>query len=283
MRSEGPSRTAAGVAYRRAVHQLVDQPPVFVDPLAQVLLSPDARAVLASDPWRGNRSRVASYLRAFLAVRSRVAEDTLAHAVVAGVRQYVVLGAGLDTFACRNPWQDLRVFEVDHPQTQEWKLARLGAAGLSLPHGTAFVPVNFEVDTVPEALLRHGFDPDRPTAVSWLGVVPYLEEATVWATLEWAAEIVGASGHIVFDYGSRPRWWQLAQRVALRRLAARVAALGEPFRTRLEPRALRQRLLGIGFRSVVDLDGRELNRRYFTGRPDRLRVGGSGHIAIASL
>lgn len=283
MLRQGPSRTAARVAYRRAAHQLIDHPPVFVDPLAQLLLGPEAQAMLATDPRRGNRGRGPSFLRAFLSVRSRVAEDALARAVAAGVRQCVVLGAGLDTLACRHPHDGLRIFEVDHPETQQWKLGRLRAAGIAPPPGATFVPVDFEVDTLPDALLRHGFDPSHATAVSWLGVVPYLEEPTVWATAEWAAGVVGTTEHLVFDYGSRPRWWQLSQRAAMRRLAARVAAVGEPFRTLVEPRRVRGRHLDVGFRTVVDLDRVELNRRYFTGRSDGLRVGGSGHIAIASM
>lgn len=282
LREDSPSRTAAGVAFRRAAHQVLDRPPVFDDPLARLVLGSEAQAILDTDPRRGNDGVASSYLRAFLAVRSRVAEDRVAAAVASGVRQYVVLGAGLDTFACRNPFPDLRVFEVDHPGTQAWKLERLRAAGLIASPKTVYVPVDFEAQTVARELAEHGFDPASPTAVSWLGVVPYLEERTVWATLEWAVGVVGAQGHIVFDYGSQPRWWQFGQRAVLRRLAARVAAAGEPFRTRLQPAYVRHRLTAMGFTAVTDLDSRELNRQYFVGRRDGLRVGGSGHVVIAA-
>jgi len=282
VREDRPSRTAAGVAFRRAAHQVLDRPPVFSDPLARRVLCDEARAALDADPWRGNRGAALSRLRAFLAVRSRIAEDRLAEAVARGVRQYVVLGAGLDTFACRNPFAELRIFEVDHPGTQAWKRERLRAAGLIPSAGTAFVPVDFETQTVARELARHGFDAAGPTAISWLGVVPYLEEPTVWATLEWVAGVLGDGGHVVFDYGSEPRWWQFAQRAALRRLAARVAAAGEPFRTRLRPAHVRRRLTSLGFTAIADLDSRELNRRYFAGRKDGLRVGGGGHVVIAS-
>lgn len=282
MREDSPSRTAAGAAYRRAAHQVLDRPPVFSDPLARLVLSSEARASLDADPRRGSDGVVSSRLRAFLAVRSRIAEDRVAAAVASGVRQYVVLGAGLDTFACRNPFPDLRVFEVDHPGTQAWKRERLRAAGLIASQKTVYVPVDFETQTVARELEGHGFDPAGPTAISWLGVVPYLEERTIWATLEWAAGVVGALGHVVFDYGSEPRWWQLGQRAALRSLAARVAAAGEPFRTWLRPADVRRRLASIGFTAVSDLDSRELNRRYFVGRADGLRVGGGGHVVIAA-
>ena len=283
MREDSPSRTAAGVALRRAAHQVLDRPPVFSDPLARLVLSPEAQASLEADPRQRSDGVVSARLRAFLAVRSRVAEDSVAAAVASGVRQYVVLGAGLDTFACRNPFPDLRVFEVDHPGTQAWKLERLRAAGLIASPKTVYVPVDFEAQTVARELVSHGFDPASPTAVSWLGVVPYLEEQTVWATLEWAAGVVGALGHIVFDYGSKPPWWRFGQRAAIRRLAARVASLGEPFRTWLKPAAVRHRLTSMGFRAVTDFDSSELNRRYFAGREDGLRVGGTGHVVIAAM
>ncbi|HET7040906.1 MAG TPA: SAM-dependent methyltransferase, partial [Gemmatimonadales bacterium] len=118
MRPKGPSHTAAAVAFRRAAHQVIDHPPVFTDPIAARLLSPESQARLAALPRHRRRSTFNARLRAFLAVRSRVAEDALAAAVGAGVRQCLILGAGLDTFAYRNPWPELRVFEVDHPNTQ---------------------------------------------------------------------------------------------------------------------------------------------------------------------
>lgn len=279
MRHDRPSHTAAAVAYRRAAHQILDHPPVFTDPLAARLLSPEAQARLALPARRGG---FGARLRAFLAVRSRVAEDQLAIAVAAGVRQYVILGAGLDTFAYRNPHPGLQVFEVDHPRTQGWKRAKVESAGLTPGAGTTYVPVDFEAQTAAHELESHGFDPSAPTAISWLGVVPYLELPTVWATFRWAATVIGDTGHIVFDYGSRPRWWQLGQRLAMRLLAARVAAAGEPFRNRLDPDEVRRQLTGLGFGSVVDLDADELNRRHFSARADGLRVAGTGHVVVAA-
>jgi methyltransferase (TIGR00027 family) len=113
-----PSRTAWMVAVRRAAHQLLDQPPVFVDPLATRILGCRTTQELEQNPhFRAHRVSD-RFLRAFLAARSRIAEDTLAELVGQGLRQFVILGAGLDTFAFRNPWPELRVWEVDHPATQ---------------------------------------------------------------------------------------------------------------------------------------------------------------------
>ena len=282
MREKRPSHTAAAVAYRRAAHQILDRPPVFTDPLAAKLLSPEAQSRLAAGPGRPSRRGFGARLRAFLAVRSRVAEDQLALAVTRGVRQYLVLGAGLDTFAYRNPWPELMVFEVDHPATQTWKRERVRVAGLAVPPQTSYVPVDFERQSVADELARHGFDPALPTAISWLGVVPYLEPATIWTNLAWAASIVGATGHIVFDYGSAPPWWAFGQQLAIWWLARRVAAAGEPFRSRLDPVELGARLASLGFSSVEDLDATELNRRYFADRSDGLAVAGTGHVVVAA-
>src|SRR5205814_3937572 len=124
---------------------MIDQPVVFADPLATRIVGREAAEVLAANPRHFETSPIASYLRAFVAVRSRIAEDELGLAVARGVRQYVVLGAGLDTFAYRNPYPAgaVRVFEVDHPDTQAWKRARLTEAGIAVPADMAFVPVDF--------------------------------------------------------------------------------------------------------------------------------------------
>ena len=136
MHNARPSRTAQRVAMRRAAHQVLDHPRVFEDPLAVAIAGGESET-LGAPEGQAMLSHYSRALRAFLAVRSRYAEDQLAAAVGRGVRQYVVLGAGLDTFAYRNPFQSagLQVFEVDHPATQEWKRAQLRAAGIAIPAG----------------------------------------------------------------------------------------------------------------------------------------------------
>src|SRR5271167_3788406 len=144
MRAAKPSRTAQRVAIRRAAHQLLDDPKVFDDPLAVALADGESeRPPDAQQPY----SRA---LRAFIAVRSRYAEDQLGRAVERGVRQYVVLGAGLDTFAYRNPFRSagLHVFEVDHPATQEWKREQLREAGIAIPGEMKFAAVDFETQAL---------------------------------------------------------------------------------------------------------------------------------------
>ena len=142
-------------------------------------------------------------LRWFIAIRTRIAEDALA-AVQNGVRQLVVLGAGLDTYAYRAPpSDDLRIFEVDHPLTQAWKRERLADAAIATPATLRFVPVDFEHEALADGLAAAGFDPAQQTFFSWLGVVPYLTEQAVFATLGFIAGLPGGA-HVVFDHIIRP-------------------------------------------------------------------------------
>ncbi len=150
------SRTARRVAIRRAAHQLLDQPKVLDDPLALRIIGTEAAEELRSNPKEDHAFSRA--FRAFMVARSRYAEDELARAVGHGVRQYVVLGAGLDTFAYRNPYPGLRVFEVDHPATQAWKREQLQAAGIAIPPSLTFVPIDFEQQTLADGLGQSGFD-----------------------------------------------------------------------------------------------------------------------------
>ena len=206
-----------------------------------------------------------------MAVRSRFAEDELAKAVASGTKQYVVLGAGLDTFAYRNPHAGLHVFEVDHPATQQWKRELLQTAGIEVPEGAVFVPVDFERETLSAGLERSGFDLRKPAFFSWLGVVPYLSERAFEDTLNFIAALPKPSG-VVFDYGVARSALNWRERLVLDALAARVAAAGEPFRLFFEPEQLAAKLKEMGFNHIEDLGSDEINRRYFSGRTDGLQL-----------
>jgi methyltransferase (TIGR00027 family) len=263
------------VAIRRAAHQLLDVPPVFSDPLAVRIAAVDPAAILDDD---SDAARLDRYRRAFIVARSRYVEDQLAGAVAQGVRQFVVLGAGLDTFGCRNPHADLQVFELDHPSTQAWKRERLAGAGIEIPASLVFVPVDFENDRLSATLAGAGFDSDRPAFFSWLGVVAYLEEAAVAATLRFVATCARGSC-VVFDYAIPPASLDARQRARFDVLADRVAAIGEPWRTFFDPAAIGPYLRNIGFSGVDDLGPDDVNRRYFERRRDDLRVAGIGRMA----
>ncbi|MDG3443173.1 class I SAM-dependent methyltransferase [Nitrospirillum amazonense] len=275
------SRTALAVAALRAAHQLMDAPLVFTDPLALPLLGPEAEARIQADEARLH-APPARFLRAALVARSRFAEDALAAAVAQGVDQYVVLGAGLDTFAYRNPHPGLRVLEVDHPATQAWKREMLAAAGIAPPAGVAYAAVDFESDTLADGLTRAGFDWNRPAFVAWLGVTVYLTRDAILDTLRRVAALPAGSG-IVFDYSLPPDRLTDGQRVTFQAIADRAAAEGEPWRTFFTPDALAEDLRGLGFGAVVDVGPAELNPRYFAGRADGLALGGVGRLAHASV
>jgi methyltransferase (TIGR00027 family) len=277
-----PSATAQGAAMHRAAHQLLDDPKIFTDPLALRIIGEDAERALRSGKAPHVHTRSAP-MRAHIAVRSRFTEDCLAEAVARGVDQYVVLGAGLDTFAYRSALGKLRVFEVDHPATQGWKRERLQALGIAVPEGLRYAPVDFERETLADGLARAGFDFAAPAFFAWLGVVPYLTRDAVMATLTFIAKKLKPESEIVFDYPATSRGMSWGERAAALMLAARVAAAGEPFRSFFVPEELCEALRAIGFSRVDDRDAEKLNALYFAGRSDGFRLRGRAHIMRARV
>ncbi len=270
------SRTARRVAIRRAAHQLLDHPRVLDDPLALRIIGSEAEQALRSDPKEDHAFSRA--FRAFMAARSRYAEDELGHAVAHGITQYVVLGAGLDTFAYRNPHGDLRVFEVDHPATQAWKREQLQAASIAIPSSLTFVPIDFEQQTLAEGLEQSGFEASAAAFFSWLGVTPYLTREACMTTLRSIAKLPTGSG-VVFDFAVDPALLNAGQRMALDALSKRVARYGEPLQLFFDPGKLQDELKAMGFHRTEFLQGKELNARYFHNRKDGLLVRGSiGHL-----
>lgn len=260
---DAPSRTAERVALRRAAHQILDRPKVFEDPLAIAI----AGANPAELPPETLFDRL---FRAFVAARSRYAEDQLAIALERGIGQYVVLGAGLDTYAYRSA-PGVRVFEVDHPATQAWKRSRLQEAGIAIPESMTFVAVDFERQNLADELATAGFDLDHPAFFGWLGVIMYLTLEAATETLRFIAARPPGSG-VTFDYPTGT--WEP--------LARRVARAGEPFRLFFDPTDLARLLHSLGFGEIEDLSGPEINARYFRDRADGLQVAGDrGHLITA--
>ena len=219
-------------------------------------------------------------LRLFIAARSRIAEDALAAAAARGTAQLVVLGAGLDTYACRATLPGLRVFEVDHPATQAWKRDRLAAAAIPMPPALVFAPVDFERQSLADGLAAAGFDPAQDSFFTWLGVVPYLSEETIVRTLRFIAGIAGNTC-VVFDYANPPgRAGPLAD-IGHRVLAARVALAGEPFRCYFETAHLHAQLRASGTCADRGPGPREISAR-FAGARGAMRSDRGGHIVIAA-
>src|SRR5262249_812869 len=244
----------------------------------------EAACALHADPSGADDSLLAPYLRAFMAARSRCAEDELARAVERGVRQYVILGAGLDTFAYRNPFPEgaLRVFEVDHPATQAWKRARLEEAGISLPVDLTFAPVDFEGHTLADGLQNAGYDPSQIAFFSWLGVTMYLTTEGMRATLRFIASAPKGSG-VVFDYTVFPSLLTPDQRLVFDALVKRVDWVREPWQMFFHPAELKKDLRAMGFGHVEDIGPEDINGRCFKERTDGLRVGRLAHIMDARV
>ena len=278
MEHNQPSRTAQGAAMHRAAHQLIDLPPIFDDPLALKIIGEEAEKELRE----GREVTTSNGLRAFIATRSRFTEDCLAEAMARGVGQYVLLGAGLDTFAYRTIRRGLRVFEVDHPATQGWKRARLSEVAIAVPDWVTYAPVDFERETIREGLARVGFDFSKPAMFAWLGVVPYLTQEAVMGTLSFVASLAKGS-EIVFDYAETPGKETKEQRAHFQAMAERVAASGEPFRSFFETGALQRDVEKLGFSFVENLNAATLNARYFQGRSDGLALRGRGHLMHARV
>jgi len=264
---------------RRAAHQVLDRPPVLDDPIAVPLLGDDC----VVDPAR-EMHPIARAFRAFMAARSRWVEDRLAAAVAAGTSQYVVLGAGLDTFAWRNPFPSLRIFEVDFPATQEWKRSMLSRTGLAAPENLAFVPMDFEHEGLAERLAAGGVDFGAPAFFGWLGVVPYLTLDAFRSTLA-AISALPAGTQVAFDYALSPETFSPVRRVFFQALAARVARAGEPFKLFFSPEQLAEELERAGFPAIEQADSTQLNELYFRERSDGLELPspGMGMMAAATV
>lgn len=279
MEEARPSRTALRVAMRRAAHQIYDaQPLVFTDPLAVPLLGSEYLPEVERTRFKLTKPHSVA-LRAFLVARSRHAEEQLARAVAQGVTQYVLLGAGLDTFAYRNPHPQLHVYEIDHPATQEWKRGLLAQSSIAIPESLTYVPVDFEHQLLATQLAEAGFDATKPAFFAWLGVVPYLTPEAFRSTLALIAASAKGSG-VVMDYGQPRHALPLMERLARDSMSARVASVGEPFQLFFTPEDMAWELRA--FHSIEDLGAEGLNALYFNGRGDNLRTMGAGGRIVSA-
>jgi methyltransferase (TIGR00027 family) len=281
MKPDRASRTADRVAERRAVHQVLDRGRVFEDPIALRIIRPDVARLIEHQPQKFD-TVYDRHLRAFVSVRSRIAEDALGDAYGSGVRQYVVLGAGFDTFAYRNPFPDLRVWEVDHPATQAEKQRRVADASLVVPSTLTYAAADLAREPLADVLRDAGVDAAAPVFVSWLGVAMYLDVADVRHTLKTIGAMAPGTT-IVFDYAVPPASLNLVARFFYRRVLARVASIGEPFKTFLDGRTAEAELRAAGFTSVTDAGPAVINARYFTNDPNRLKVGPAGGVILGRI
>jgi methyltransferase (TIGR00027 family) len=254
MKPNEPSRTALMIARQRAAHQVLDHGSILNDPFAMKILREDEKDVLQF----ANRHPLASIGRLITTARSRIAEDALSRAVEGGVRQIVVLGAGLDTFALRN--RQIRIYEVDHPATQAWKLERLAEAQIALPPWLILVPVDFERDDLGEQLVAAGFQQNSPAFFTWLGVVPYLTQDAIGLTLDYMSSI--QNSEVVFDYMEPPEAFSEELRQLEKARAEQLEKIGERSESRFEPAGMAAILRSHGFCAFEDISFQEIASRF---------------------
>ncbi len=289
MKPSERSRTAEAAAAARARHFRYATPRVFEDPYALALTSAAWRRVIGSPllDWLVFRMlfRKLRPVGAQVVARSRYAEDTLAQAMALGIRQYVIVGAGFDSFVLRR--QDLegtlRVFELDHPATQAAKRDRLARLRPALPPNLELVPIDFEQGDLGRALGASSYRDDLPAFYSWLGTTPYLPAAATLRTLRAISTFAAPGSEIVFDdlvpAESLPDHdrgvVEAVQRFAERR--------GEPIIGTFTPEWLHEEIARLGFALLEDLSGRAQHERYFSGRSDGFSPMPSSHFAHLRL
>jgi methyltransferase (TIGR00027 family) len=278
-----PSITALTAAAARAAHLIVDRPPVILaDTLAATLLGDRADELIEYHRAHGEHV-VLSCARAQVTCRARYAEDRLADSVRAGVRQYVILGAGLDSFAYRSPLAgQVRVFEVDHPATQQWKRRQLSAARVPVPDSVTFAPVDFETGSLAAGLASAGFDAAAPALVSWLGVTMYLTRPAIAETLA----VLGKSApgtELVVEHMLPEQLRDADGQTYVDQVAPVTAERGEPWLTFLAPDEMSALLAAHGFEMVEQVRQRNAIDPKLWDRQDSLRPANLWSIARARI
>ena len=257
----------------RAAHQVLDDAPkILRDPVA-VGLTEGTAAIEIERRSAELLTPACKLLRSAIVLRSRFAEDALAAAIASGVEQYVLLGAGLDTFGFRQSKAaaKLRIFEIDYPATQRWKLERLLSLGMKSPSNVTYVPLDLELHGLEQPLRDAGFDLRRPAFFSWLGVTQYLDDQTIDSTLTSIARLTQRSG-VTLSFNPPDQALDGLDREEALAGAERAAAVAEPWRARPTAASLIDRLRTLGFARVEHLQPKRADALYFQGRKDGLRA-----------
>jgi methyltransferase (TIGR00027 family) len=272
------SRTAEAAAACRAWHFLYsDAQMVFEDPFALELTSPIWRVILKSPAisWLTTKLVLRRIFPIFAEIlgRSRYTEDQLEKAIANGVDQYVLLGAGMDSFALRRKdlSQTIKVYELDHPASQMAKRRRLAELGRDLPTNLEFVPVDFEKETVTDGLVRSSYSAERPTFFSWIGVVAYLTRDAIFRTLESIRSFSAPGSELIIDYVISKELLGANELRTVEAVERFVARRGEPFVSYFDPIAFLSDVCSLGYEVLEHLSPKELEARYFAGRRDGLR------------
>ncbi|MEN6390949.1 MAG: class I SAM-dependent methyltransferase [Syntrophomonas sp.] len=300
MKEDQISLTAIMCAYLRAFHAMNDHPKIFDDFLAYRIIPEERRALIeqgfanAAPPEdSGNTRDRATAIRGVMQFmglpnilsRSRYTEDALEKAIMLGVKQYVILGAGMDTFAFRHPemLDELRVFEIDHPAMQAFKRERLAELGWEKPEHLNFVPVDFTKDSLSTALEQSSYDPQSKSFFCWLGVTMYLTRDEVFATLRSIADIACAGSSVVFDYFHNDAFIPSKGDSKELELREKLHQMGEPQKTGFDPAALASDIMPLGLRLHENLGPSDIQERYFQGQTDGYCAAANVHLAWAVI
>lgn len=278
-----PSNTAFQVAAARAAHLKFDPAPHLLEDIhAEMMLDDESRPMI--EGYSDDASWILLENRLFLPLRARFVEDRLVEAYARGVRQFVILGAGLDSFAWRQPsgLSELRVFEVDHPSTQRWKASRLESLGWPVPANTRLVECDFEKNTASEALGRTDFDPSAPTIVSWMGVVYYLERSTADGAMADLAGMLAEGSEVVFDAmlpwdAMPPRYHEIREA-----MAKYLNGAGEPQINRYLPEEILGAVTNAGFAEGEHAELDKLLATYVTPAGTKLPLSGRFMLVVAT-
>jgi methyltransferase (TIGR00027 family) len=296
------SRTALVTAYIRAYHAAHDELKVFDDFLAHRLITVEGQQTLQvrlldalqlAEPelvsaYFNQTSSLPWWVRVIAGAvlsRARYVEDCLEQAIGQGARQYVILGAGMDTFAFRrlDLLEQLQVFEVDHPETQAFKRQRLGEAGLEPPKALHFIPADLERENLATVLKHSSYDPEDLTFFGWMGVTYYLDPESVFATLGDIAEVAPSLSSVVFDYLDTGFFAPENPHKSVRAVLDNVRRIGEPMSTGFDPPVLARHLSRLGFCLHEDLSAADIEERYFRQRTDGYHAGNHIHFAWAAV
>ena len=280
-----PSATAQFAAAHRAYHLMYDPAPILEDNAAGWLLGPPLSAILRLAPlrwlfWRPLLAKVRP-ISVFVVVRSRYTEDTLEGSIRDGCRQYVILGAGLDSWALRHNEPGVTVFELDHPATQQWKDARIRSRMGALPSHLVLIPVDFERESIADVLPSHGFDPRASAFVSWLGTICYLTHGAIEEAFTSLARVCAPGSRITFDYFQPKSTMSPSDLQLFEALDEGGTRRGEPMQTLLDAEEMAEILLSAGFRVVEDLSASDIRQRYLAQRTDGLDIPGFARLCCA--
>jgi methyltransferase (TIGR00027 family) len=283
------SKTAQVAAALRAIHHLYDVPIIFEDAFALQFTSPIGRRIVLTKPLRWFLTEVLlrsqRTVAAQVIARSKYAEDVLDELVTTGTRQYVIVGAGFDSFALRRRdlESSLRVFELDHPSTQRSKIERIHTFDSDPPANVEYVQIDFEQATVGEVLSQSGYEAGQPAFFSWLGTTMYLSKAATLDTLGAIARISAPGSEIVFDYLIPDKLLTPADKLVVQNMKRFTARRGEPMIGDFEPTELEEVLRSIGLELIENVSGVEQEKRYFSGRDDGFKPLAASFFARARV